>query len=243
MNQSAMKIGDVAKLAGITVRTLHHYHQIGLLVPRHLTEGGHRLYTDKDIQHLYQIMALKNFGFSLEEIRDMRQTPDTDPSLLIKLQLEKATEALSTQLALCNALREVLQSLESCQTPSIHDMAEIMMMMQMNTKHYLSDEQIAQLKQRYQSIPGQESKQLEQDWAGFIERLRTIEAEQADVRSPQAQQLAAYWREFLRTVTGDDAALIDAVHQFHTEQHNGHLRYGLSPNLFHYLQRIIQAVE
>lgn len=240
---TAMKVGDVAKLVGVTVRTLHHYHQIGLLVPRHLTEGGHRLYTDKDIQHLYQIMALKNFGFTLEEIRDMLHAADTDPSLLIKLQLEKATEALSTQLALCNALREVQQSLESYQAPSIHDMAEIIMMMQMNTKHYLSDEQIAQLKQRYQSIPTQETKQLEQDWVAFIERLQAYEAKQEDVRSSQAQQLAAYWKEFVRTVAGDDAALIDAVHQFHAEHHNGHLRYGLSPNLFHYLQRIIQAAD
>jgi len=105
MSEMFMRSGDVANLVGVTVRALHHYHEIGLLIPGHLTEGGHRLYNQKDIQKLYQILALKNFGFTLEEIRDMLHTADPDPSLIVRLQLEKATEALAVQISLCNALR------------------------------------------------------------------------------------------------------------------------------------------
>ncbi|MEM5817334.1 MAG: MerR family transcriptional regulator, partial [Desulfitobacterium hafniense] len=47
---------------------MHYYHQIGLLIPSQMTASGHRLYNENDVKRLYQIITLKNFGFSLEEI-------------------------------------------------------------------------------------------------------------------------------------------------------------------------------
>ncbi|GIO16519.1 MerR family transcriptional regulator [Cohnella xylanilytica] len=243
MSEMFMRSGDVAKRVGVTVRALHHYHEIGLLIPGHLTEGGHRLYNHKDIQKLYQILALKDFGFTLEEIRDMLHTADPDPSLIVRLQLEKATEALTVQLSLCNALREVQQSLEARESPSVHDLAEIIMMMQAHTRQYLSDEQIQQLKQQYKSLSAQEAEQREQDWHSFIELLAKSRSENLAVDSPQAQKLARYWNEFVRSATGSDPALAKAVHRFHADNQNDHLRFGLTPELFQYLQRIRQAGE
>jgi MerR family transcriptional regulator, thiopeptide resistance regulator len=243
MSKSLMKIGDVAKLVGVTVRTLHHYHQIGLLIPGYLTEGGHRLYTGKDIQTLYQIVALKNFGFTLEEIRDMLGTANSDPSLLIKLQLEKATEVLSIQIALCRSLREVQQSLANRQSPSVQDMAEIIMMMQMNTKQYLSEEQIAQLRLNYNSFSKEKASQLEENWMTFIEELSTCKAEGIAFSAPQAQKLADNWRAFLQSTTGGDSELIQAVHHFHADNGHEHMRYGLSRELFEYLQQLLRATD
>lgn len=241
MNKSLMRIGDVAKLADVTVRTLRHYHQIGLLIPGHVTEGGHRLYTGKDIQTLYQIIALKAFGFSLEDIRDMLGTANSDPALLIKLQLEKATEALAVQLALCDALREVQQSLENRQSPSVGDMAEIIMMMQMNTKQYLSEEQIAQLKLRYKSASEQEAVRQEEEWLAFIELLSRCQASQVAADAPEALQLADYWRAFIQSTTGNDPALVHAVHRFHADNQHEHMRHGLTPALFAYLQQVVKG--
>lgn len=241
MNKHLMRIGDVAKLVGATVRTLHHYHQIGLLIPSHLTEGGHRLYTEKDIQKLYQIAALKNFGFALDEIRDMLGTTTSDPTQLIKIQLDKANEALSRQMELCHALREIQQSLENCHSPSIQEMAEIIMMMQMNTKQYLSEEQIAELKLRYKSSSDQETIQREEEWFSFIDQLKTCKADKIAVDAPQAQMLADYWTAFITSTTGNNAELSDAVHRFHADNPNNRMNYGLSPELFAYLQQILSA--
>lgn len=65
------KIGELAKLAGLTVRTLRYYDQIGLFSPSGHTDSGHRSYTEFDIAHLQQIMSLKELGLSLDQIKSV----------------------------------------------------------------------------------------------------------------------------------------------------------------------------
>ena len=64
-----MTVGEIAKKMGVTVRTLQYYDKEGLLSPSAESEGGRRLYTDKDLVTLHQIVSLKSLGFSLEDIR------------------------------------------------------------------------------------------------------------------------------------------------------------------------------
>lgn len=61
-------IGEIAGVAGVTVRTLRHYDQLGLLEPAERSHGGHRRYAVSDVQRLYRILALRRLGFSLAEI-------------------------------------------------------------------------------------------------------------------------------------------------------------------------------
>ncbi len=65
------KVGDIAKLTGLTVRTLRFYDQIGLFSPSGQTESGHRLYNELDLSRLHQILSLKELGLSLEEIKSV----------------------------------------------------------------------------------------------------------------------------------------------------------------------------
>ena len=67
--QGYMTVGEVAKKIGVTVRTLQYYDKEGLLSPSAESEGGRRLYTDKDLVTLHQIMSLKSLGFSLDDIK------------------------------------------------------------------------------------------------------------------------------------------------------------------------------
>ena len=67
--QGYMTVGEVAKKMGVTVRTLQYYDKEGLLSPSAESEGGRRLYTDKDLVTLHQIMSLKSLGFSLDDIK------------------------------------------------------------------------------------------------------------------------------------------------------------------------------
>ena len=68
----ALKVGELARRTGLTVRTLHHYDAIGLLRPSGRTDSahgsGHRLYTAADVARLQQILSLKHLGFGLEQI-------------------------------------------------------------------------------------------------------------------------------------------------------------------------------
>ena len=68
-------IGDVARFAGVTVRTLHHYDHIGLLTPSERRENGYRGYTDADISRLQQILAYRELDLGLDDIRQLLDEP------------------------------------------------------------------------------------------------------------------------------------------------------------------------
>jgi DNA-binding transcriptional MerR regulator len=69
-------VGKVAGLTGVTVRTLHHYDEIGLLSPGRRTGAGHRCYSEADLDRLQQILGYRELGFSLEEIATILADPD-----------------------------------------------------------------------------------------------------------------------------------------------------------------------
>lgn len=71
------RVGELARLTGLSVRTLHHYDQIGLLQPARRTPGGHRLYTPADVTQLAFIVVLRRAGVALAEIgRQLKAHPD-----------------------------------------------------------------------------------------------------------------------------------------------------------------------
>jgi len=61
------KVGELARATGLTIRALHHYDDIGLLVPGR-TESGHRVYSHADVERLYRVLALRGVGMALDEI-------------------------------------------------------------------------------------------------------------------------------------------------------------------------------
>ncbi|WP_145321273.1 MerR family transcriptional regulator [Paenibacillus xylanexedens] len=75
----AMKVKEVAELASISVRTLHHYDEIGLLTPDEVTSAGYRLYSDANLERLQQILFFKELDFSLKEIKKIINNPSFDP--------------------------------------------------------------------------------------------------------------------------------------------------------------------
>lgn len=86
---SAMKsISQVAKLTGISIRTLQYYDEIDLLKPSELTSSGYRLYDENALQTLQQILFFKELGFSLKEIKEILENPDFDRIAAFKKQKE-----------------------------------------------------------------------------------------------------------------------------------------------------------
>ena len=83
MQQGALKVGELARRTGLTVRTLHHYDEIGLLRPSLHTGSGHRLYTAGDVARLQQLVALRQLGFSLEDVRACLDRADFSPREVI----------------------------------------------------------------------------------------------------------------------------------------------------------------
>jgi DNA-binding transcriptional MerR regulator len=73
-----MRIGDLAKRAGVTTRTVRYYEGLGLLKTQERSFGGQRTYTDKDLLYLQRVLQLKNYGFQLDEIGKIIKMGRTD---------------------------------------------------------------------------------------------------------------------------------------------------------------------
>lgn len=83
-----MKINEVAKLTGVTVRTLHYYDEIGLLKPSEITESGYRLYDENALEQLQQILFFRELEFSLADIKKILTNPHYSKSVTLKKQKE-----------------------------------------------------------------------------------------------------------------------------------------------------------
>lgn len=100
-----MKINEVAKLTGITVRTLHYYDEIGLLRPSKLTESGYRIYDEDSLEMLQQILFFRELDFSLNQIKEIIENPNYDKSQALTKQKEllmKKRDRLEQLIALVN---------------------------------------------------------------------------------------------------------------------------------------------
>lgn len=100
------RVSEVARLAGVTVRTLHHYDEIGLLVPSSRTSAGHRRYTGRDVERLFQIRLYKEMGFPLEGIARVMDDPSHDQAVVLSTQRDLLVEQR-------NRLDVVIRTLES----------------------------------------------------------------------------------------------------------------------------------
>ncbi|MBH0156349.1 MerR family transcriptional regulator [Fictibacillus sp. 5RED26] len=107
-----LHIHKVSEMTGVTVRTLRHYDQIGLLQSTSKTEGGHRLYSNGDLKKLQQIQFMKKIGFRLNEIKNMLNSSDWDWS-----------DSLRNQLSYIKQEQENLNKMESALRELIHGMA------------------------------------------------------------------------------------------------------------------------
>lgn len=116
--QGYMTTGELAKRMGVTVRTLQHYDREGLLAPSCISEGGHRLYMNKDVVKLHQILSLKHLGFSLSDIKSRLISLDKPAEVADILTeqaaiVQKKIEALSESLNALETLREEVLRMQS----------------------------------------------------------------------------------------------------------------------------------
>ena len=119
-----MTVGEVAKKVGTTVRTLQYYDKEGLLSPSAESEGGRRLYTDKDLVTLHQILSLKSLGFSLDDIKCRL------------ISLETPTDVATALTEQADSIREKIEQLTDSLTAIEQLKTEVLQMRTVNFKKY-----------------------------------------------------------------------------------------------------------
>ena len=103
-------VGEVAKLAHISVRTLHHYDELGLLTPAGRSPAGYRLYSTGDLRRLQKILFYRELEFSLEEIASMLADPDVDVDDHLRRQHRLVRERQARNAALLAAIEKEMEA-------------------------------------------------------------------------------------------------------------------------------------
>ena len=120
-----MTVGQIARIAGVTVRTLHHYDEIGLVVPTTRTESGYRLYGDTQVERLQEVLFFRELGLPLEEIRDMVEQPGYDRVSALKRQRALLEAKAERVLRMIDAVDAAIDASEQGITMNKEDMLEV----------------------------------------------------------------------------------------------------------------------
>jgi DNA-binding transcriptional MerR regulator len=105
-----VNVGEVAALAGVTVRTLHHYDRIGLLSPSGRTAAGYRRYSAADLDRLHQVLLYRELGFPLEEVATLLDDPSADPAEHLRRQHRLLRDRLERTQAMVAAVEKEMEA-------------------------------------------------------------------------------------------------------------------------------------
>jgi DNA-binding transcriptional MerR regulator len=211
MDEKLWKIGELAKATGLTVRTLHHYDEIGLLAPSERTQAGYRLYGDDDVRRLYEIRALRDLGLPLQEIP---AALSADPRATLEGHLERVADDVERGRRLQSLLQGILERVDSA---SGHDYMEAIQAMTMLDKYY-TPEQLEQL-ERHRNELGDEAEQLyHREWAELIATAKEHYEKGTDPSDPQMQDVARRWRELIELFTQGDPELLTSLKTMFQEE-------------------------
>lgn len=223
-----MTVGQLAGKMNTTVRTLQYYDKEGLLTPSAESEGGRRLYTDKDVIRLHQIMSLKSLGFSLEDIKKRLFSLDT-PSEVADALTEQA-EALKQQIAkLSETLNEIEMLREEVlqmQTVDFKKYADIIVNLQMKNENYRL------IKYFDERMMAHARKHTDREWAvEIIEGINRINRQAMQLmkqgvspQSEEGQELAAEFWSILMEFTNGDMSLLPSLMEAGAHEKTGNER-------------------
>jgi len=193
------RIKEISDLTNVSVRMLHHYDKIGLLKPSMRTSSGYRLYAERDLAKLQQIIALKFFGFSLSQIKTMLQQEPTIQESLHSQQKMLESQVESLRLAL-DALSTVLQKCKKAQSLDWKHLIELIERYRMaeEIKNTWVNNLNEKQKERYLEFRQKYPKEL-RAWEKAVAEVNS--GELGDPQGPDGERIAKTFTEYLRIST------------------------------------------
>lgn len=198
-------INEISKLTGISVRMLHHYDKIGLLVPSKRTGSNYRMYNDNDIARLYQILIFKELEFPLQKIKQILDDENFNREEALKVQRNLILEKK-------NRLERIIESIDdnignlggnimSKKDFKAFDYEEVK---QHQEKYKEETEKRYGQSDAYKESKEKTSKYSKNDWESIMGEAGTIYEELAnlmdkDPADKQVQKLAEKWRNYITT--------------------------------------------
>ncbi len=237
MEGKLWRIGEVAKATGLTVRTLHHYDEIGLLRPSERTHSGYRLYGDQDLRTLYEIRALRELGLPLAEVP---AALEADPRATLGRHLERVKSDISRGRRLQGLLERILAAADGA---SGEDYLEAIEAMTMFEKYY-TREQLEQLEQRRKELGEERQAQYHREWEELIAEARAEQEHGTDPRDPRMRAIAMRWVELIEAFTGGDPGILNGLKtMFEEEGPERASRGAIDPELMRYVGEALRQLN
>ena len=197
----AYRVGEVAALTGVSVRTLHHYDRLGLLRPSRWTEGGHRLYAEADLLRLQQVLTLRYLGFPLKQIGELLDRPGFDVVASLGAQRRALRDRISELERIEAVLGELLDrrlssgrwtwELVVAAAAAAQDGLDKEGTTMEQVKSYYTPEQLAQFEEVGRAAGPEEIRVIEEGWTALLTEVRANR--DLDPASPTARELADRW--------------------------------------------------
>ncbi|MCX5382284.1 MerR family transcriptional regulator [Streptomyces sp. NBC_00083] len=213
MSESTWKVGPLAEACGLTVRTLHHWDTIGLLTPSRRTAGGHREYTEDDVERLYQVLALRGLGLGLDTIAVCLEA-GVDPTRVLR----DHRESVEAHLAALTTLRDRLLHIEEevadgrpRTTAAVLDALRATGAAEGAVRRHLDDEQMTALGRHAAAVGPAAHYLLEVEWPELYRRAEESRVSGTPPTDPRVRRIAARMDELSALFSGGDRTLSAGV--------------------------------
>lgn len=198
----AMKVKEVADLVGISVRTLHHYDEIGLLVPKEKTEAGYRLYSDDNLETLQQILFFKELDFSLKKIKEVITSPSFDRQEALdlhrKMLLEKRNQIDQMVATIDKTLRHTKGEIQMTDKEKFEGFDFSDNPYEQEARERWGDEAVDREKAELEKLSKNEQKAMSKEMNAIYEKLATLR--HGSPKSEEAQAAIKEWYDFLNNM-------------------------------------------
>jgi MerR family transcriptional regulator, thiopeptide resistance regulator len=237
-----MKVGELAKRTGLSVRTLHYYDEIGLLQPNSVTTSGHRVYGAEELARLQQIKSLRQLGFSLDEIRACLDAPDFSAHRVVALHIKRLRDQIGAQERLVALLETIDASFAAGAIASPDELIRAIESMATLEREFTAEE-LAEIKTRGKRLGREHVRAVEREWPKVIARMRAAMLRGDDPAGADVARIATRWRELVREFTGGNPEIARKVRTGLVNDSERMNRAGLDPSLFAYANKAIRALD
>lgn len=223
-----IQVGELAKRAGITVRTLHHYEQTGLLTPSARSAAGYRLYNLAAVQRLHTIKVLAQAGLELATIKDYLARDAFSLSDLLVKQITTLDRQLQTISTLRERLALLRDELDRGSDPDLESWLQMLELMKMYDRWFSQQE--------LQVLPfAEQDEQRNQAWRALVNEVQGLMRKQCPADAPQAMSLATRWMEQLEQDTAGRPEFLTRLNEMHAAEPQMCEQTGVTPQIIDFI--------